>query len=159
MSTATSRMSAIQGSCERLLIRRRPARADHSAWRVPSSPTVEIGIGQSVAEAVAGLAHGHDACRVRRVGLELATQVGDMDVAGAGVADVCALPQVFHDLATGEHLARPARKEREHPELGVRDVHGLAAYENGVAGEIDRNTGVVDGRRGGSGLPIEVTTP
>ena len=65
-----------------------------------------------------------------RIGLELATQVGDVDVAGSLVSDVRALPEVLHDLLAAEDALWLTREQVEEPELGrcQRDQVSIDAY-------------------------------
>src|ERR671933_228103 len=88
-------------------------------------------------EPVADPAHGEQALRVRRVALDLAAQVRDVDVAGALVAYVGAVPEVLHDLAAAEDALRLGGKEREQPELRRGQAHALAVDPHLVAGQVE----------------------
>src|ERR671937_1035745 len=81
-----------------------------------------LGIRSHCAELVADAANGHEPLRPAGCLLDLAPQVGDVDVAGALVADVRAVPEVLHDLAPRVHPLGLLREEREQAELRGREA-------------------------------------
>ena len=73
-------------------------------------------------ELVAQAAHGRQADRVGRVGLDLGAQALDVDVEGLGVADVVGAPDAVDQLAAGEHAAGVAQEVLEQLELLEREL-------------------------------------
>src|SRR5919197_3840080 len=76
-----------------------------------------LGIRSHCEELVTDPAHGHEPLRPPRRLLDLAPEVGDVDVARALVADVRAVPEVLHDLAPGVDALGLLGEEREQAEL------------------------------------------
>src|SRR4029450_3963150 len=80
-------------------------------------------------ELVADAADGDDALRVRRIFLELLAQVGDVDVTGALVTHVLAVPEVLHDLAPAEHPFGLLRQKQQ--KLVLRGRQALRVARDG----------------------------
>src|ERR671912_1767769 len=83
-------------------------------------------------QLVADSSHGHDPLGNLRVAFDLAPEIRDVDVAGALVAHVAALPELLHQLAPAEHTIRVRRHEGKQRELGAREATGLAVDGHSV---------------------------
>src|SRR5262249_28052716 len=90
-------------------------------------------------ELVADAAHGDDQLRALGIALDLLTEVGDVDVAGALVAVELGLPELLHDLAAGEDLAGAADEQAQQLELRAGEADRLATHGGDVADEVDRD--------------------
>src|SRR5579884_1988600 len=55
--------------------------------------------------------------------LELAAQIGDVDLQGVGAGAEVVAPDLLEDLRAGEHHPRVAEEELEQPELGAGQLH------------------------------------
>src|SRR2546423_15421497 len=80
-----------------------------------------LGIRSHCEQLVADAANGDEPPRPAGRLLDLASQVGDVDVARALIADVRRVPEVLHDLAPGVDPLRLLREEGEQAELRRRE--------------------------------------
>src|SRR5947209_15370970 len=88
-------------------------------------------------ELVADPAHGDEPLRTARCLLDLAPEVGDVDVARTLVAHVRAVPEVLHDLAPAVHALGLLREEREQAELRRRQADRLAVDPDFVPVDVE----------------------
>ena len=68
-------------------------------------------------EFVTQSAHGHQHCRLRRIGLDLGPQAFDVDVQRLGVADVIRTPDPVDQLPPRQNPSRVAHQQGEQFEL------------------------------------------
>src|SRR5919199_6218325 len=86
-----------------------------------------LNLGELVAETADGL----DVAGVLGVGLYLLTDVLNMDVGGAGLAEeVAATVEVAHDLLSAVHPPRMGGQKRQNLKLLGRQRHGLPPGED-----------------------------
>src|SRR2546421_8560805 len=88
-------------------------------------------------QLVADAANGDEAARPPRGRLDLPPQVRDVDVAGALVADVRAVPQVLHDLAAAVDALGLLGEEGEQAELRRRQPDRVAVDPHLVPGDVE----------------------
>src|SRR5919198_5029071 len=84
-----------------------------------------LGIRSHCEQLVTDAANGDEPLRPAGCILDLAAQVGDVDVARALVADVRRVPEVLHDLAPRVDPLGLLREEGEQAELGGREADRL----------------------------------
>src|SRR5919199_2734675 len=84
-----------------------------------------LGIRSHCEQLVADAANGDEPLRRAGGRLDLPPQVGDVDVAGALVADVRRVPEVLHDLAAAVDPLGLLREEGEETELRGREPDRL----------------------------------
>src|SRR3990170_6400320 len=86
-------------------------------------------------EAVADVAHGLD--EDARARLDLAAQTADVDVDGAGAAEVLVAPDTVEQRLAREHLAAVRHQKAQQLELLEREAHRLLADEDLVVRQVD----------------------
>src|SRR5262245_27964327 len=86
---------------------------------------------------VANPTHRHDPLRIGGIGLDLAPEVGDVDVARALISDVRAVPEVLHDLLPAEHALRFRGEEIQETELRRRQVDLLVLDAHAMPNRIE----------------------
>src|SRR5919201_5157818 len=64
------------------------------------------------------------------VGLELLSQMGDVDVEGVGLGRLIVTPQPLHQLLAGQHLGRVAHEEEQKGELSPGELNSARASMN-----------------------------
>src|SRR5215213_2722108 len=95
-----------------------------------------FGTPSAVLEAVAHAAHGEDQLGLRRVALQLLTQMPDVHVDRARVAVSGVPPDALQQAAAAEHPSRRPRQRRQDLELHVRELDVLAADRDAPALEV-----------------------
>src|SRR5436190_4439192 len=88
-------------------------------------------------QLVTRAANRHESLRLPRVTLELPSEVRDVEVAGPLVPDVVAVPEMAHDLGTGEDAFRLRREQSEQLQLEGRQHYHLPTDGRLVLREID----------------------
>src|SRR5262245_16410056 len=88
-------------------------------------------------ELVARTANGHEPHGILRVALDLAADVGDVQVGRPRVADVLALPEVLHDLPPREDPAGVAGEEGQELQLRRGQLDRLAVRGRLVPLEVE----------------------
>src|SRR4051794_10603663 len=102
-------------------------------------------------EAVADARVGQDDLRARRIVLELAADVGDVDPQVVRLLAVARTPDLAQQRAVGEELAAVDGEHAQEVELDRREVHVLAVARDPARGEVDRDRAGPDDRIGAVG--------
>src|SRR5262245_61701761 len=138
----------------------RSTRADPEAsTRTDASDSVLLWAVRLEAVAHAGL--GDEVARARRIGLELAPDLGEVDAQVVRLRLVLGAPHLLKQLALRDELARVADEHLDDMPLGRREPDLAVAGADALGREVDREVGGLDDGFlvGGRGSPQGCAEP